>query len=262
MIWKARCKSGSKVLLFVLLLAQLLTEVHAFPFDKASGVTELSPDTLFRFVQSHKPTVILFYAPWCGHCVKFHDEYKQFAHASKGSIRVGAIDAHAHPSIAKQFSIQGFPTINYWKMGTKSIYNPDEYRGPHTSASLMSMMISDIRSDRVVQSVRTLEDILDLIPKSPSGKLTVLFSSKKKIPPIFSVLSLSPRLKDMTFVFVRDDEAKIGSKFGITQIPSVAVIEPSAGDPSGPAKAVVYPSKAFSYEALARFVLSSLKGKS
>ncbi|CCW66565.1 unnamed protein product [Phytomonas sp. Hart1] len=262
MVWKLKSQLQAKFFIFILLILQLSTHVHSFPFDKASGVMELSPDTIFKFSNSHKPTVILFYASWCGHCRSFHDEYKKFADAVKGSIRVGAIDAHTHKSIAQQFSIQGFPTIKYWKMGNKSIYTPHEYRGPRMAASLMSLMINDIQSDHVAQSVRTPEDILDLNQKSHSGKVAVLFSSKKKVPPIFSILSISPRLQNMTFVFVHDKDAKIGSKFGITKIPSLAVMDKSpAGqeDPALPVKTAVYPSGNFSYEAMAKFVLFCLQ---
>ena len=86
--------------------------------------------------------MILFYAPWCGHCKQFHPQYLTFAKGVKDVIRVGAINADQHRELAGQFGIEGFPTIKYWKMGSKKGMKPENYNGQRTSAALHNHMLS------------------------------------------------------------------------------------------------------------------------
>ena len=34
----------------------------------ANGVVELTPDNIETYVGGSKPAMVMFYAPWCGHC--------------------------------------------------------------------------------------------------------------------------------------------------------------------------------------------------
>jgi thiol-disulfide isomerase/thioredoxin len=63
----------------------------------SSSSTQLSPST----------KVIIFYAPWCGHCKKSMNE---FLKAAQNSI-VELVNSDEDPELAQEYQVNGFPTI-------------------------------------------------------------------------------------------------------------------------------------------------------
>ena len=66
------------------------------------------------------PTIILFYAPWCSHCVTFKPSYEKIAEIIKDrnmSIRCAAINGSLYPSAVKTYGIKAFPTIGMFRNG-------------------------------------------------------------------------------------------------------------------------------------------------
>ncbi|KEG06549.1 putative thioredoxin [Trypanosoma grayi] len=258
-----RCKqSGSllfssatvplSVMLLLLLFLMNSGLAEAFPFSKASGVVELTPATLNQFVSTHKPVYVLFYAPWCGHCRKIHPEWEKFAQAVQGTIRVGAVNADAHKELGQQFSIRGFPTIKYWNVGEKRLNKALEYEGPRQASSLQAKAMSLITSTNV-KKILNSDALREAVQNAPEKKAAVLFSSKSHVPPIFSVLSYSPRLKSMPFYFVGSQaKAGLALEFGVQQLPSIVVLNATDGD----IQKVAYPEKQISYEPIAKFLLA------
>ena len=72
-------------------------------------------------------TVLIFYAPWCGHCKKSMNDFKQAT--SQGNGKVMMINSDENPDIVKQYSVNGFPTI------MKS--NGTKYTGGRDSSSII-----------------------------------------------------------------------------------------------------------------------------
>lgn len=70
------------------------------------------------------------YAPWCGHCKSLEPIYKELAEKVKHvkNLTIAKMDATAneHPSL----NVKGFPTINFFKPGSKS--SPETYNGERT----------------------------------------------------------------------------------------------------------------------------------
>ena len=48
-----------------------------FPLEK--DVIILTDSTFDKAVEKYEYLLVLFYAPWCGHCKKFHPEYEKAA---------------------------------------------------------------------------------------------------------------------------------------------------------------------------------------
>jgi protein disulfide-isomerase A6 len=75
------------------------------------------------------------------YCIEFYvgksltPEYKKAASALKGVVKVGAVDATAHESLAQKYQIQGFPTIKIFGSDKR---NPVDYQGERTSDGLVN----------------------------------------------------------------------------------------------------------------------------
>ena len=53
--------------------------------------------------------VIIFYAPWCGHCKKSMGEFRKAQSMGRGKVILVNSDENA--DIVKQYGVKGFPTI-------------------------------------------------------------------------------------------------------------------------------------------------------
>jgi thiol-disulfide isomerase/thioredoxin len=56
-----------------------------------------------------KPTMMLFHAKWCGHCVRFMPEWKKFKEQAK--INVIEYEADDNSKDISENNVKGFPTI-------------------------------------------------------------------------------------------------------------------------------------------------------
>ena len=88
-------------------------------------------------MNSDKPMMVFFYAPWCGHCQRAKPEFQKLMQRARG--RAYMIDCDAHKEIAQQHDIQGFPTIRYYPNGPRN-GNAQEYMGDRTADSMMQFM--------------------------------------------------------------------------------------------------------------------------
>eukprot|EP00672_Neobodo_designis_P019065 CAMPEP_0174828248 /NCGR_PEP_ID=MMETSP1114-20130205/1213_1 /TAXON_ID=312471 /ORGANISM="Neobodo designis, Strain CCAP 1951/1" /LENGTH=430 /DNA_ID=CAMNT_0016061961 /DNA_START=34 /DNA_END=1326 /DNA_ORIENTATION=- len=209
-------------------VAVLAAVAAAFPFSKASGVVELSPKTLPSFLNSHKPTFVMFYAPWCGHCKAMHPDYEKFAKSTKDVIRVGAINADQYREIGGQYGVQGFPTIKYWGMGDKKGKSPKDYQGQRNANALHNAAMREV-SNAGVTTALSLDAIDKQLDKAESKKAVILFTSKNKSPPMFSVMAQSKHFKGkIGFVLVMEKTKDLASQFDVSDFPTIMVVSRDA----------------------------------
>jgi len=100
-------------------------------------VSVLSRDTFAHFVMPKDVVLVEFYAPWCGHCKTLEPEYAAAAkELKKDGISLAKVDATKEGELAKEYFVQGFPTLILFRKGVKV----EDYSGPRTSKEIVSYM--------------------------------------------------------------------------------------------------------------------------
>lgn len=108
-------------------------------YPGSSDVLKLLDSNFTSGVASKDPTLVMFYAPWCGHCKKMKPDYSKAAAAMKSSnirARLGAVDCTTNPAITEKYKITGFPTIKLFADGRFI----SDYQGARTSEDLVNFM--------------------------------------------------------------------------------------------------------------------------
>lgn len=83
--------------------------------------------------EKNSAQVVLFFAPWCGHCKSVVPIWDQLMRKYKNVVKV---DCDADKQVAQQESIQGFPTIRAYVNN-----NFVEYQGDRSPQSLEAFVM-------------------------------------------------------------------------------------------------------------------------
>ena len=102
-----------KSLRILLLLSLFLLSLQFF--DKDSQVIQLNKDNFDKqVIESDEVWLILFYAPWCGHCKAFHPEFEKLSKATTGLFKIGAVNCEDERDLAGKYKIEGYPTVLFF----------------------------------------------------------------------------------------------------------------------------------------------------
>jgi len=88
--------------------------------DEPSEVVHLTDEDFDSFIESESSVLVMFYAPWCGHCKKAKPHFVSAAakmSAKRIPGKLAAVDCTKHKEISQRYKVTGFPTIKYFKDG-------------------------------------------------------------------------------------------------------------------------------------------------
>ena len=115
-----------------------------------SDVEEL--DTLgFRAAaEGGAPYLVMFHAPWCGHCRAALPELKKAAARLRGGgVRVAAVDCDRAKELVQELGIKGYPTIKFFAGRQAAV----DYNGPRTAMALVSFAQSRALANKVTSAL-------------------------------------------------------------------------------------------------------------
>lgn len=79
---------------------------------------ELTDDTFEdEVLQTDRPVLIDFWAPWCGPCRVVSPIVEELADEYAGRVKVGKVNVDENPETAEQYGIRGIPTLLFFKDG-------------------------------------------------------------------------------------------------------------------------------------------------
>lgn len=68
-------------------------------------------------ILSEIPTLVDFYATWCGPCKTMNPILEKLKHELGGTVRILKIDVDKNPEVADKFKIRGVPTFMLFRYG-------------------------------------------------------------------------------------------------------------------------------------------------
>lgn len=65
--------------------------------------------------------IVLYYAPWCPHCVSFKPIWEQFERRNKNRITVKTVNCDENKSLCSKMDVHGFPTVRMYKSNNEVV---------------------------------------------------------------------------------------------------------------------------------------------
>ncbi|CAH2102919.1 unnamed protein product [Euphydryas editha] len=144
--------------------------------DKSDVITLTDSNFKELVLDSEDMWLVEFYAPWCGHCKNLEPHWAKAATELKGKVKVGALDATVHTTMASRYQVQGYPTIKLFNSGKKTSDSVEDYNGGRTSSDIVSWamekLAENVPAPEIVQVVN--EETMKACSEKPLCVVSIL----------------------------------------------------------------------------------------
>lgn len=140
----------------------LIISLVALVAGSEEDVVELKDSNFESTLQQYGTTLVMFYAPWCGHCKRLKPEYAKAAELLQGEvppITLAKIDCTEDgKETCSKYSVSGYPTLKIFR-GTEL---SKDYNGPRDASGIAKFMRAQVGpSSRELTSLDELNKFLD-----------------------------------------------------------------------------------------------------
>nr|XP_039264343.1 protein disulfide-isomerase TMX3-like [Styela clava] len=122
-------------------------------YARLANSVVLELDDRFREAKKQGEWLVMFYAPWCGHCKHLEPTWMEVGEAMKNTmpVHVARLDCTKYSSLSSDFGVRGFPTIKFI-----SGDNEYEYRGARTKSDIIAFTLK-ARGPKLTSLTNSLE---------------------------------------------------------------------------------------------------------
>lgn len=156
--------------------------VAAFCNAAESDVLDLGDSDFSTRVGEADTVLVMFYAPWCGHCKKLKPEYAKAAELMRVDdppIVLAKVDCtEAGKETCTKYGVSGYPTLKIFRKGELS----SEYNGPREAAGIVKYMRAQVGPPS--KDLKTVE-AFDAFLKVQEGAVVGLFTEKSALEEVF-----------------------------------------------------------------------------
>ncbi|KAB8360677.1 hypothetical protein FH972_024414 [Carpinus fangiana] len=207
----------------------------------ASNVKDLTPSTFKDEVFNGVPSLVEFFAPWCGHCKKLAPIYEELADSFVSKkINIAKVDADEHKSLGTDYGIQGFPTIKFFDGKSEK---PIDYSGGRDLESFQTFIQekTGVKAKKAAAAPSEVVHATDstfgkLIGKDQS--VFVAFTAPwcghcKTLAPEWEKLAYDFAPEESVVIAKVDAEANKGvaSKYGVKSYPTIKFFPKGSTEP-------------------------------
>lgn len=173
----------------------------------ADDVLQLNDADFDSKTASHDTVLVMFFAPWCGHCKRLKPEFEKAASTLKNNdppVILAKVDCTEDgKDTCSRFSVSGYPTLKIFKGGELST----DYNGPREANGIVKYMKSQVGpASKELTSIEVAEAFL----AAPEVSV-VYFGEDSKLKDAF--LQAADKLRE-TVRFAHSVKAEVDEKFG------------------------------------------------
>eukprot|EP00656_Telonema_subtile_P008757 TRINITY_DN14091_c0_g1_i1.p1 TRINITY_DN14091_c0_g1~~TRINITY_DN14091_c0_g1_i1.p1 ORF type:complete len:461 (-),score=156.44 TRINITY_DN14091_c0_g1_i1:103-1407(-) len=201
-----------------------------------SAVVTLTDDNFHKEVlDSNQLWLVEFYAPWCGHCKQLEPQWAAASNELEGRVKLGALDATVHKTVAGQYGVKGFPTIKYF--GADKSAGPQDYEGGRSKADIVTFGMDALEASLPPPEVHELVS-LGVWSEACEGKSICLVGflpgvvdsgvhGRNEYIDVINKLTESPTLKKFGFLWSSaQQQPGLEAVFGIGDYPAMVAVSP------------------------------------
>ncbi|XP_023938732.2 protein disulfide-isomerase A5 [Bicyclus anynana] len=125
--------------------------------EEDSAVRHLDAATFKSTLRKIKHAIVMFYAPWCGHCKSTKPEFTQAADefADELIVAFAAVDCTQQQELCSNYDVKGYPTLKYFNYFDKLV---QDYNGGRKKADFVSFIHSQMGELKAQQSMKSNQD--------------------------------------------------------------------------------------------------------
>ncbi|CAL6101944.1 Protein_disulfide isomerase PDI5 [Hexamita inflata] len=98
--------------------------------------------TFNETIKNGKPTLVKFFAPWCGHCKALAPKFETLSELmAETQFVIAEVDCTIKMDICQQEGVRGYPTLRFYNNGEFV----EQYKGQREAESLKQWLLEKVQ---------------------------------------------------------------------------------------------------------------------